>query len=73
MNSIYFLIGYLSVETLWLIASCAGIPGIRLPVKSDDDVALPIGLELDGPKGSDRRLLAIAAAVEAALKVKTSV
>lgn len=47
-------------------ASNAGIPGISLPAGQSSD-GLPIGLELDGPAGSDRRLLAIAAAVEALL------
>jgi len=47
-------------------ASNAGIPGISLPAGVSSE-GLPIGLELDGPAGSDRRLLSIAAAVEAAL------
>ena len=47
-------------------ASNAGIPGISIPAGESDE-ALPIGVELDGPVGSDRRLLAIAAAIEAAL------
>ena len=46
--------------------SNAGIPGISVPAGTSSD-GLPIGIELDGPAGSDRRLLAIAAAVEAAL------
>lgn len=46
--------------------SNAGIPGISLPVKSRL-TTLPIGIELDGPAGSDRRLLAIAYAIEKAL------
>jgi mandelamide amidase len=41
-------------------ASNAGIPGITLPVGLSSE-GLPIGLALDGPAGSDRRLLAIAA------------
>ncbi len=47
-------------------ASNAGIPGISLPAGTSRE-GLPIGVELDGPIGSDRRLLAIAAAIEAAL------
>lgn len=43
--------------------SNAGIPGISLPTFARP-TGLPIGVELDGPAGSDRRLLAIAAAVE---------
>ena len=53
-------------------ASNAGIPGISLPVgphppRDGADAPLPVGIELDGPEGSDRRLLAIAAAIESAL------
>jgi mandelamide amidase len=40
--------------------SNAGIPGITLPLGLSPE-GLPIGLALDGPAGSDRRLLAIAA------------
>ena len=47
-------------------ASNAGIPGISLPAGSSQD-GLPIGMELDGPAGSDRRLLQIATAIEALL------
>ncbi|WP_314951127.1 indoleacetamide hydrolase [Bradyrhizobium cosmicum] len=39
--------------------SNAGIPGIQIPIALGDTSKLPIGLELDGPAGSDRRLLAI--------------
>jgi Asp-tRNA(Asn)/Glu-tRNA(Gln) amidotransferase A subunit family amidase len=41
----------------------AGIPGLSLPVGLTRD-GLPVGLELDGPAGSDRALLAIGMAVE---------
>lgn len=44
--------------------SNAGLPGISLPVGLSN--GLPVGLELDGPAGSDRHLLAVAAALEAA-------
>ncbi|WP_018321517.1 indoleacetamide hydrolase [Bradyrhizobium sp. WSM2793] len=44
--------------------SNAGIPGIQLPIALGANSRLPIGLELDGPAGSDRRLLAIGLAVE---------
>jgi len=44
-------------------ASNAGLPGISLPAGLVE-AGLPVGLELDGPEGSDRRLLAIAAAIE---------
>jgi indoleacetamide hydrolase len=46
--------------------SNAGIPGISLPAGLTAE-GLPVGLELDGPVGSDRHLLAVAAAVEAVL------
>lgn len=45
--------------------SNAALPGISLPIGLSD--GLPVGLALDGPAGSDRRLLAIGAAIEAAL------
>ena len=47
-------------------ASNVGIPGISIPAGISSE-GLPIGVELDGPAGSDRRLLAIAAAIESAL------
>jgi mandelamide amidase len=50
--------------------SNAGIPGISLPAGFSSK-NLPVGIELDGPVGSDRRLLAVAAAVEAVLKPKS--
>jgi Asp-tRNA(Asn)/Glu-tRNA(Gln) amidotransferase A subunit family amidase len=43
--------------------SNAGIPGVSVPIGLTGD-GLPVGLELDGPAGSDRRLLAVARAVE---------
>jgi mandelamide amidase len=39
--------------------SNAGVPGIQIPVALGASSKLPVGLELDGPSGSDRRLLAI--------------
>jgi mandelamide amidase len=47
-------------------ASNAGIPAISLPAGTAAN-GLPIGMELDGPAGSDQRLLAIAAAIESIL------
>ncbi|MBR0751888.1 indoleacetamide hydrolase [Bradyrhizobium jicamae] len=44
--------------------SNAGIPGIQLPIALGASSGLPIGLELDGPAGSDRKLLAIGMAME---------
>ena len=46
--------------------SVAGIPGITLPAALTK-AGLPLGIELDGPTGSDAQLLALARAVEAAL------
>jgi mandelamide amidase len=43
--------------------SNAGIPGVSVPIGLTSD-GLPVGLELDGRAGSDRRLLAIARGVE---------
>ncbi|MDE2379581.1 indoleacetamide hydrolase [Bradyrhizobium sp.] len=47
--------------------SNAGVPGIQLPVALGASSKLPVGLELDGPAGSDRRLLAIGMAMEKVL------
>jgi len=44
--------------------SDAGVPGIQIPVALGASSKLPVGLELDGPSGSDRRLLAIGMAAE---------
>ena len=43
--------------------SNAGIPGLSVPIGRTPD-GLPIGLALDGPAGSDRRLLGIGLALE---------
>jgi indoleacetamide hydrolase len=47
--------------------SNAGIPGISMPAGIGARTGLPVGLELDGPAGADRRLLSVAATVERAL------
>jgi indoleacetamide hydrolase len=44
--------------------SVAGLPGISVPMGCNA-AGLPLGLALDGPAGSDRRLLAIAMALQA--------
>jgi indoleacetamide hydrolase len=44
--------------------SNAGLPGLTLPIGRGNASGLPIGLELDGPAGSDTRLLAIGMALE---------
>jgi mandelamide amidase len=49
-------------------ASTAGIPGLSLAAGMTAS-GLPVGLELDGPLGSDRRLLAIGVAFEQVLGV----
>jgi mandelamide amidase len=46
--------------------SNAGMPGVSLPAGLTKS-GLPVGLELDGPVGSDRRLLGLAAGIEAVL------
>ena len=45
------------------IAGSAGIPGLTLPAGNSSN-GLPIGLELEGPANSDRRLLAIGQLLE---------
>ena len=44
--------------------SNAGVPGIQLPIALGASSKLPVGLGLDGPAGSDRKLLAIGMAME---------
>ena len=44
--------------------SNAGIPGLQIPVALGATSKLPVGLELDGPAGSDRRLIAIGMGLE---------
>lgn len=44
--------------------SNAGVPGIQVPIALGASSKLPVGLELDGPAGSDRRLLAIGMALD---------
>lgn len=46
--------------------STAGLPGLVLPADLDRD-GLPVSVELDGPAGSDKDLLAIGLAVEQVL------
>lgn len=42
----------------------AGLPGIQLPIGLGRQSGLPVGMELDGPAFSDRRLLAIGVMLE---------
>jgi indoleacetamide hydrolase len=44
--------------------SNAGVPGIQIPIALGAASKLPVGMELDGPAGSDRRLLSIGLALE---------
>jgi mandelamide amidase len=44
--------------------SNAGLPGLQLPIALGAGRRLPIGIELDGPAGSDRHLVAIGLALE---------
>jgi aspartyl-tRNA(Asn)/glutamyl-tRNA(Gln) amidotransferase subunit A len=46
-----------------IIANLTGWPGVSVPVGLVDD-ALPVGLEITGPRGSDPLCLAVAAAIE---------
>lgn len=48
-------------------ASNAGLPGLSLAAGLGPQTGLPVGVELDGPAGSDRRLLAIGLAIETLL------
>ena len=43
--------------------STAGIPGLSIPLPAAVD-EMPAGVEIDGPEGSDRRLLAIGTAIQ---------
>lgn len=47
-------------------ASLAGMPGINIPM-GVSGIGLPLGLELDGPRGGDGRLLELARRVEVVL------
>jgi mandelamide amidase len=44
--------------------SNAGIPGLTIPAGLGPSTGLPVGLSLDGPRGSDERLLALGMAIE---------
>lgn len=47
--------------------SVVGIPGLTLPSGLGRESGLPIGLEIDGPAGSDRHLLSIGISIEGLL------
>jgi mandelamide amidase len=44
--------------------SNAGLPGLTIPAGLGPTTGLPIGISLDGPRGTDARLLAIGMAIE---------
>lgn len=48
-------------------AASAGIASIQLPIGLGPDSGLPVGIELDGPAGSDRRMLAIGQILESVI------
>ena len=50
--------------------SGAGLPGISIPMGVSQDL-LPVGLEMDGPVGGDRKLLLLADRIEQVLAVST--
>jgi mandelamide amidase len=47
--------------------SNAGVPGLSIPAGLGPTTRLPVGIEIDGPRGSDERLLAIGMAIEQVL------
>ena len=47
--------------------SNAGIPGLTIPAGLGPTTGLPVGLSLDGPRGSDERLLTLGMAIEKVL------
>jgi mandelamide amidase len=44
--------------------SNAGVPGIQIPIALGATSKLPVGMELDGPSGSDRHLLSVGLGLE---------
>jgi len=48
-------------------SASAGLPSIQLPIGLGTATGLPVGMELDGPAGTDRRLLSIGMALETVL------
>lgn len=57
-------VSYLALARNTVPASGAGLPGVSLPTGLSSD-GLPMGLEMDGARGTDRRLLDLARRVEA--------
>lgn len=52
--------------------SNANVPGLSIPLAMAEG-SMPAGVEVDGPEGSDRRLLAIGAAIERLLQAQGAV
>jgi aspartyl-tRNA(Asn)/glutamyl-tRNA(Gln) amidotransferase subunit A len=50
-------------DLLRAAANLAGVPGVSVPCGLSDE-GLPVGLQVLGPRGSDARLLAAAAAFQ---------
>lgn len=48
-------------------ATVAALPALSLPI-GRTAAGLPVGLEFDGPTGTDRRLLALGRAIEALIE-----
>jgi len=46
--------------------STAGLPGLVIPAGLNSD-GLPVTLEIDGPEGSDRKLIGLSLAIEKVL------
>ena len=56
------------LQDFWLAcpSSNAGIPGLSIPAGLNA-ADLPVGIEIDGPLGSDKKLISIALAIEKVL------
>jgi mandelamide amidase len=64
-------VSYLALANHTVSASSVGLPGISLPVGLSR-AGLPIGLELDGPFGSDLALLDLARRIEGVLGTQST-
>jgi indoleacetamide hydrolase len=53
------LVHYRAIGKNVIASSCAGLPGLSVPIGLSAD-GLPIGLEIEGQRGSDNNLLEIA-------------
>jgi mandelamide amidase len=48
------------------IGTCASLPGLVIPAGMAPEL-LPVGMEFDGPRGTDRRILGLGLSIEALL------